>query len=152
MTVDSRSQGVVWKFACLLVVCAVSALPGVARGSGQSTATKDFQRTLTLGPKPPVSAEHKSGPVRIPAEGGREVRISATIRAQAHSQDAANKFVNEVRIEVSEDGQGVRVRTVYPDDGSGFFKVRIGGPSYSPEYDIAAPPHAKLWGKKGCGN
>jgi hypothetical protein len=152
MTVDSRSQGVVWKFACLLVVCVGSALPGLARGSGQSTATKDFQQTLTLGPNQTVSVEHKFGAVRIHAEGGRDVRISATIRAQAHSQDAANKFVNEVRIEVSQDGQGIKVRTVYPDDGSGFFKVRVGGPSYSADYDIAVPTDAKLWVKNGFGN
>ena len=70
MTVDSRSPGVVGKFACLLVVCTVSALPGLARGSGQSTASKDFQQTLTLGPNQTVSVEHKFGAVRITPRAG----------------------------------------------------------------------------------
>jgi len=151
MSVDPRSQGVLWKFAGSFLVWA-AALPVLAGPSGQSTATKEFQQTLTLGSNQTVSVDHKYGEVRIHAEGGRDVRISATIRAQAHSEEAANKFAEQVKIEVSQDGQGIKVRTVYPDDGSGLFKIRVGGPSYSVDYDVAVPSDAKLWVKNGFGN
>ena len=152
MSGDIRSQGVLWKFAGLLVVWAAAALPVLAGPSGQSRATKEFQQTLTLGSNQTVSVDHKYGEVRIHSEGGRDVRISATIRTQAHSQEAASKFAEQVKIEVSQDGQGIKIRTVYPDDGSGFFKIRVGGPSYSVDYDIAVPTDAKLWVKNGFGN
>ena len=135
MSVDLRAQGALRKLAGLFLVWAAAALPVLAGRSGQSTATKEFQQTLTLGSNQTVSVDHKYGEVRIHAEGGRDVRIYATIRTQAHSEEAATKFAEQVKIEVSQDAQGIKIRTVYPDDGSGFFKIRAGGPSYSVDYE-----------------
>ena len=117
------------KLAMLFLAGCFTALPLQANGLGQSTATKEFQKTLTLGANQTVSVEHKFGDVHIHAGGGREVKISATIRVQAHSQADADRFADQVRIDVSEDAQGVRIKTVYPSDDAKLFIVRIGGPS-----------------------
>jgi hypothetical protein len=141
------------KFGMILLAGCIAALPVLANGLGQSTATKQFQKTLTLGTADQtVSLTHKYGDVRIHGENGREVRISAIIRVQAHSQSEADKYADQVRIDVSQDLQGVRIETVYPSDDSKFFVVRVGGPSYSVDYDITVPADSKLWMKNNFGN
>ena len=147
----SRSSRV-GKFGLVVIAGCLTALPVLGKGLGQSTATKEFQKTLTLGANQTLSLEHKFGDVRIHGENGREVKIAANIRVQAHSQADADRFAEQVRIDVSQDAQGIKVRTVYPDEESGFFKIRIGGPSYSVDYDIAVPGDAKLWMKNNFGN
>ncbi len=133
-------------FGCLAV------LPVAAKEPGQSTATKQFQKTLTLGANQTVSLTHKYGDVRIRGESGREVKISANIRVQAHSQAEADRYADQVRVDVSQDSQGVRIQTVYPSEDSKFFVVRVGGPSFSVDYDITVPADAKLWMKNSFGN
>jgi DUF4097 and DUF4098 domain-containing protein YvlB len=142
----ARKFGIVFMMGCL------AALPALGNGFGQSSATRQFQKTLTLGANQTVSLTHKYGDVRIHGENGRDVKISATIRVQAHSQAEAEKYADQVRIEVNQDSQGIRIDTVYPSDDSKFFVVRVGGPSYSVDYDITVPTDAKLWMKNSFGN
>jgi len=99
---------------CTLFLTALctTALPAAGAPGGQDTATREFQRTLTLGAGQTFSVEHKFGEVRIHSEGGREVKINANIRAQAGSQAEAEKFADQIRIEVSQDTQGIKVKTV----------------------------------------
>jgi len=141
-----------WRLQVVLLIGCFGVLPVFAAGPGQSTATKQFQKTSTLGPNQTVSLTHKYGDVRLHGESGREVRISATIRVQAHSQADADRYADQVRIDVSQDSQGVRIQTVYPSEDSKFFVVRIGGPSFSVDYDITVPTDAKLWMKNSFGN
>ncbi len=118
---------------------------------GQHTATRDFEKTLTLGADQTFAMEHKFGEVRIHGENGREVKISATIRVQASSQDEADRNVEQIKIEVSQDAGGIKVRTFYPDQHSWY--IRVGKvPSYSVDYDIAVPSDAKLWLRNNFGN
>jgi hypothetical protein len=140
------------KFGMVLMLACVVALPALANGPGQSRATKQFQKTLTLPTNQTVSLTHKYGDVRIHGDNGRDVKISATIRVQAHSQPEADKYADQVRIDVSQDSQGIKIETVYPSDDSKFFVVRVGGPSYSVDYDITVPGDAKLWMKNSFGN
>jgi DUF4097 and DUF4098 domain-containing protein YvlB len=140
------------KLGIIVMVGCLSALPAAGRTFGQSTSTKEFQKTLTLEANQTVSLTNKFGDVRIHGEGGRDVRITATIRVQAHSQAEADRYAGEVRIDVAQDSQGIKIQTVYPSDDSKFFAVRIGGPSYSVDYDITVPVDAKLWMKNNFGN
>ncbi|MGB9513156.1 MAG: hypothetical protein WBU20_15830, partial [Candidatus Acidiferrum sp.] len=140
------------RFGIVMMVCCIGAWPVMGETFGQSSATREFQKTLTLGNNQTVSLTHKYGDVRIHGENGREVRISATIRVQAHSQADADRYADQVRIQVSQDSQGVKIETVYPSDDSKFFVVRIGGPSYSVDYDIVVPQDAKLWTRNSFGN
>jgi len=150
MTSLSRSWSM-RRVGIFVVVGCLGAMPVLARGSGQSTSTKQFQKTMTLGTSQTVSVVNKYGDVHIHGEGGREVKISATIRVQAHTQSDADRYADQVRIDVSQDSQGIKIQTVYPDE-SKFVVIRIGGPSYSVDYDIAVPTDAKLWMKNSFGN
>jgi len=117
--------------------------------AAQDTATRTFEKTLTLGTNQTFNLESKFGEVRIHGENGREARITATIRAQAGSQSEANKNVEEIKIEVSQDAEGIKVKTVYPEE---HLLLRIHKGSYSVDYDIAVPVDAKLWVRSGFGN
>lgn len=140
------------RFAVVVLAVCFAAWPVLANGPGQSTATRQFQKTLTLGASQTVSLTHKFGDVRIHGENGRDVRISATIRVQAHSQADADRYAEQVRIDVSQNEQGVKIQTIYPSDESKFVLLRVGGPSYSVDYDVAVPVDAKLWMKNSFGN
>src|SRR3974390_1454933 len=114
------------------VVCLAGALFGTSTPAAQDTATRTFEKTLTLGANQTLSLESKFGEVRMHGENGREAKITATIRAQADSQDQANKYVEEIRIEVSQEAEGIKVKTVYPED---HLVLRIHkGSSYSVDY------------------
>ena len=133
-----------------LALC-VYAMPAPAANPAQSTATRNFEKTLTLGANQTFAMEHKFGEVRIHGENGREVKISATIRVQATTQGEADHNVEQIKIEVSQDSEGIKVRTVYPEEHSWY--IRVGkGPSYSVDYDITVPSDAKLWVRNNFGN
>ena len=63
----------------------------------------------------------------------------------------ANDFANKIQIDVREAGDGVHVRTVYPERN--FPGIRIGGrTSYSVDYEISMPADAPLWLRNDFGN
>src|SRR6266851_4717749 len=113
-----------------------TAKPVHSATSAQDQVSRDFQQTVTLGAGQSVHIEHKFGSVRVHGESGREVKISATIRAQASSHEEAESFAQKIQIEVQQTGEGVRVRTVYPDEERRWFHLSKRS-SYSVNYDIA---------------
>lgn len=137
--------------ACAIALC-VSALPAKAADPAQSTATRNFEKTLTLGANQTLAMEHTFGEVRIHGENGREVKISAAIRVQAATQEEADRNVEQIKIEVSQDADGIKVRTVYPTENAWYFRVGRGPSGFSVDYDIAVPSDAKLWLRSGFGN
>src|SRR6266851_4204289 len=120
-----------------------TAKPVHSATSAQDQVSRDFQQTVTLGAGQSVHIEHKFGSVRVHGESGREVKISATIRAQASSHEEAESFAQKIQIEVQQTGEGVRVRTVYPDEEKRWFHLSKRS-SYSVNYDIAMPADAPL--------
>jgi hypothetical protein len=126
-------------FASLLFV----ANPARAADPAQDQVTKDFQKTLTLGAGQSVRIEHKFGEVRVHGEAGRDVKISATIRAQASSREEAESFAQKIRIDVQSSGEGVRIKTIYPDEERSWFHTSKHS-SWSVSYDIGMPSDAAL--------
>src|SRR5712692_7203606 len=63
--------------------------------------------------------------------------------AQASSHEEAESFAQKIQIEVQQTGEGVRVRTVYPDEERRWFHLSKRS-SYSVNYDIAMPADAPL--------
>jgi hypothetical protein len=131
-------------------VLALSPLVAAVANPGQQQVTRDFQKTLTLGAGQSFRIENKFGEVRIHGESGREVKISATIRAQADSRDQAQAFADKVQIEVEQNSQGVQVRTNYPESTRNWFGHK--NASYSVDYDIAMPSEAPLFVKNSFGS
>ena len=139
-----------WSAGACAVALSVRASCVPEARAGQQTATRNFEKTLTLGANQTLSLESKFGEIRIHGENGREAKITATIRAQAGSQGEADKDVEEIKIEVSQDAEGIKVRTVYPED---HVVLRIHkNSSYSVDYDISMPADSKLWLRSGFGN
>src|SRR2546427_635478 len=64
--------------------------------AAQDQVTRDFQQTVTLGTGQSVRVEHKFGSVKLHGESGRDVKISATIRAQASSHEEAESFAQKI--------------------------------------------------------
>src|SRR5260370_833388 len=144
-----RAMRLPCSFAAVLLLAAAPLIAGESRP--QDEVTRNFDKTLTLGAGQSVRVEHKFGEVRVHGESGREVKISATIRAQASSHDEAESFVQKIQIEVQQTSEGVRVRTIYPDEEKRWFHVSKRS-SYSVNYDIAIPADAPLSVKNSFGS
>src|ERR1700676_4931768 len=105
--------------AGLLLLAAIAAPARAARSanapSAQEEVTRNFDKTLGLPAGQSFEIEHKFGEVKIRGESGREVKIHATIRVQLASRNEAESYANQIRIEVEQTSQGIRVRTIYPE-------------------------------------
>ena len=117
--------------------------PAIGANSAQEQVSRDFQKTVTLGAGQSVRVEHKFGEVRVHGEAGRDVKISATIRAQASSHEEAESFAQKIQIDVQQSSEGVRIRTIYPDDEKRWFHLSKSS-SWSVSYDIGMPSDAPL--------
>src|SRR6266481_936362 len=139
----------VWK--ALLRAAAIAGLlslvgaerPARAGNSAQEQVTKEFQKSVTLGGGQSVHVEHKFGEVRLHGEAGREVKISATIRAQASSHQEAESFAQKIKIEVQQTSEGVRIKTIYPEEEKSWFRNSKHS-SWSVSYDIGMPSDAPI--------
>jgi hypothetical protein len=130
--------------AGIAAVLLLAASPALAAGSNaQDEVTRNFDKTLTLGAGQSVRIEHKFGEVKVHGESGREVKISAVIRAQASSHEEAESFAQKIQIEVQQTGEGISVRTIYPPEENKWFHISKHS-SWSVSYDIAIPSDAPL--------
>jgi len=138
-----------WFLSALLLLA--SSVPAAASDPAQEEVTRDFEKTATLSGKQGLSLDHRMGQVHIRGNSGSELKISAKIHVQAHSNAEAQDFAQKIQIEVREASDGVHVRTVYPE--TKFPIVRIGGrTSYSVDYDVTMPADAPLWLHNDFGN
>ncbi len=128
-----------------------TAKPVPAANSAQDQVSRDFQQTVTLGAGQSVRVEHKFGDVRLHGEAGREVKISATIRAQASSHQEAESFAQKIKIEVQQTGEGVRIKTIYPEEEKKWFHSSKNS-SWSVSYDIAMPSDAPITVRNSFGS
>jgi hypothetical protein len=126
---------------CAALLC--TAGPSRAASSGQEQVSRDFHQTVSLGAGQSVRVEHKFGSVNLHGEPGREVKISATIRAQASSHEEAESFAQKIKIEVQQTSEGVRIKTIYPDEEKSWFRSSKHS-SWSVSYDIGMPADAPV--------
>src|SRR6266403_549036 len=128
-----------------------TAKPMPAANPAQEQVSKDFQQTVTLGAGQSVRVDHKFGSVRLHGESGRDVKISATIRAQASSHEEAESFAQKIKIEVQQTGEGVRIKTIYPDEEKSLFHTSKHS-SWSVSYDIGMPAEAPVTVRNSFGS
>ncbi|PYU67148.1 MAG: hypothetical protein DMG49_19760 [Acidobacteria bacterium] len=143
------------RFAAVAVLLSVmllsTAKPMRAATAAQEQVPRDFQQTVTLGAGQSVRVEHKFGSVRLHGESGREVKISATIRAQASSHEEAESFAQKIKIEVQQTGEGVRIKTSYPEEERKWFHSSKNS-SWSVSYDIGMPADAPITVRNSFGS
>src|SRR5258708_23188620 len=75
-----------------------TAKPVHSATAAQDQGSRDFQQTVTLGAGQSVHIEHKFGSVRLHGEPGRDVKISATLRAQSSAPEEAESFAQKMQI------------------------------------------------------
>jgi DUF4097 and DUF4098 domain-containing protein YvlB len=140
-------------FACVAPLAAF-AVTGTAAAAnpGQEQVSRDFQKTLPFSPGQLFQIENKFGEVRIHGESTREVKISATIRVQANSREQAETYSQKIQIDVQQPGDGVRVRTIYPEEEAQKWLHFGKNISYSVNYDIAVPSDAQLLVRNSFGS
>src|SRR6266853_2337071 len=129
----------------------VAAKPAHSATAAQDQVSRDFQQTVTLGAGQSVHIEHKLGRVRLHGESGREVKISATSRAQASSHEEAESFAQKIKIEVQQTSEGVRIKTIYPDEEKSWFHWSKHS-SWSVSYDIGMPSDAPITVRNSFGS
>jgi hypothetical protein len=123
----------------LVAVGALLAVGGPALAEPQrSEVTRQFSRTVPLPPGQRVLIEHSQGEVTVRAGTSREVRVEATLRVSAERAPVAEAFLDDIEIHVTQDKNGVGVRTEYPT-----MKGRS-NTSFAVDYTITAPQDAPL--------
>src|SRR5260370_23930208 len=128
-----------------------TAKPIRAANAGKEQVSRDFHQTVTLGAGQSVRVEHKFGSVSVHGEPGREVKISATIRAQAGSHEEAKSFAQKIKIEVQQTSEGVRIKTIYPEEEKKWFHFSKNS-SWSVSYDIGMPSDAPITVRNSFGS
>lgn len=147
---SSRCAYSVGMLLAALVFTAVASPAFAAANWPQDTVTRDFNKTVTLNPGQSVRIEHKFGEIKVHGESGRDVKIYASIRAQASSHDEAQSFADKIQIIVEQTSTGVSIRTVYPDE-KGWFHISKHS-SWSVSYDIGMPEDAPLNARNSYGS
>src|SRR5258708_20109672 len=127
-----------------------TAKPVHSATAAQDQVSRDFQQTVTLGAGQSVHIEHKFGSVRLHGESGRDVKISATIRAQASSHEEAESFAQKIKIEVQQTSEGVRIKTIYPEEEKRWVHSSKNS-SWSVSYDIGMPSDAPITAQNRSG-
>src|SRR5258707_2457011 len=135
----------------LSAILLFTAKPVHSATAAQDQVSRDFQQTVTLGAGQSVHIEHKFGSVRVHGEPGRDVKISATIRAQASSHEEAESFAQKIKIEVQQTGEGVRIKTIYPEEEKKWFHSSKNS-SWSVSYDIGMPSDAPITVRNSFGS
>ncbi|HYK39426.1 MAG TPA: hypothetical protein VEU98_05340, partial [Candidatus Eremiobacteraceae bacterium] len=144
-----------WRACC----CSVFALAGaLLLGSAQVHAAnnpedqvqKSFEKTLPLTGNQGLSLDNRFGNVHVSGASGHDVKINATIHVQAKSKEEAQEFADKIQIDVQQSGDGVHVRTIYPDEHG--FRLQWKRASYSVDYDVTLPVDAPLWVRNDFGN
>jgi hypothetical protein len=146
---EPRQLAVVRVLSAMMLLFTATPVRGAT--PAQDQVSRDFQQTVTLGAGQSVRVEHKFGGIKLHGESGREVRISATIRAQASSHEEAESFAQKIKIEVQQTGEGVRIKTIYPDEEKKWFHISKHS-SWSVNYDIGMPSDAPVTVRNSFGS
>lgn len=111
---------------------------------------RTFEKTLPLTGSQGLSLDNRFGNVHVSGASGHDVKINATIHVQAKSKEEAQEFADKIQIDIQQSGDGVHVRTIYPDEHA--FRIQWKKASYSVDYDVTLPVDAPLWVRNDFGN
>lgn len=105
-------------------------------------------RTFAVGDGAALDVSNISGDVQVTGGSGREIRVEATRRVRHRDAEEARRLLSEMRVEFTQVGSRVEVRTQYPRrGGSGSRNI-----SASVDYVITVPANAVVAIKTIAGN
>jgi hypothetical protein len=99
--------------------------------------TERFTQSYKVGANGALDLENLAGDVRVTAGGSNDIQIDAIKRVRHRDPDEARRLLSQLRIDATQVGNRVEVRTVYP---------RASGRnlSASVDYVITVPPNAAV--------
>jgi DUF4097 and DUF4098 domain-containing protein YvlB len=99
--------------------------------------TERFSQAYKVTADGSLDLQNIAGDVRVTASRGNEIRIDATKRARSRDAGVTRRLLADLRIEVSQVGNRVEVRTIYP-------RTQGRNTSASVDYVISVPPSAMV--------
>jgi DUF4097 and DUF4098 domain-containing protein YvlB len=99
--------------------------------------TERFTETYKVGGEATLDLNHVTGDVRVTAARGNEIRVEAIKRVRHRDTDEGKRLLNLLRVEVSQVGNRVEVRTSYP-------RTSGRSTSLSVDYTISVPAAAAV--------
>lgn len=152
-TVNFGYRAQVCRAAVVAGVLLLAASAARAGNSPEDQVQRTFEKTVVLSGNQGVSLDNRFGTVRVTSGNGHDVKINATIRVQAKSKEAAQEFADKIQIDVQQSGDGVHVKTIYPDEhGKYVLRIEWKKTSYSVDYNVTMPADASLWLRNDFGN
>lgn len=103
--------------------------------------TDRIVRAIKVGRGGALDLSNISGNVRVTGDGDGEIRIEATKRVRHRDADEARRLLQELRVEITDIGGRVEVRTTYPRRTGG---DRDRGIWASVDYEISVPAGAAV--------
>lgn len=95
--------------------------------AGAETLTEKLDRTVPLQAGSQVRLSNVNGAVTLEAWDRNEVHIMAEKKVKAGDSDVARKYMSQLKINITQDANGLRIDTQYPRrQGSGFFDWMFG--------------------------
>ena len=133
--------------------CVVAAIVGVVPCATAATeqrqeVSRSFDRTVNVTSGQTLRVEHRHGDIRVTTHARSDLRVQATIRVSADSQQEAAAFIDRVEIEIGETPAAVTVRTRYPQDDM----RRDRNLSFSVDYTVLMPDRMPLDVRNNFGN
>jgi hypothetical protein len=144
-----RSQWSGGRMAAFVLAAFIGSVPCATAGIEQrQQASRNFDRTVTVTSGQTLRVEHRHGDVRITTHARSDLRVQATIRVSADSQQEAAAFIDRIQIEMSETPTAVTVRTRYPQDDM----RRDRSVSFAVDYTVLMPERMPLDLRNSFGN
>ena len=97
-----------------------------AGAAGAETLTEKLDRTVPLKAGSQVWLSNVNGAVTLEAWDRDEVHIMAEKKVKAGDADVARKYMSQLKIEIVQNADGLRIDTKYPRKGNGFFDWMFG--------------------------
>jgi hypothetical protein len=103
--------------------------------------TDRIVQAIKVGPDGVLDLSNISGHVRVTGDGGSEIRVEATKRVRHRDADEARRLLQDLRVDITNVGGRVEVRTTYPRRTGG---DRDRGVSASVDYEVSVPAGAAV--------
>jgi len=114
-----------------------------------STVEETFKKRIPFREAGYLELSNSNGNVDVKSWDNSEVEIIAYKKVRASSKDEAEKFLNELKIDIVQSADEIKIETITPHSlksGGGFFDWLFGSAnhSFSVEYEIKVPKSIDL--------
>jgi len=127
----------------LAILAGLFLLLGVyaAGAIAKETYEEKFEKTVSLAQDGKVTLENITGSIDVKSWNKGEVKIDATKISRASTLDMAKENAGLVKIEVEKEGNTLRIKTEYPDEGKIFRRRSL---NVSVKYSLMIPAKASV--------